>query len=157
MSEDRRGLVHDPSHLSSDEHGHLFLPESTALFVDLYHIDAAYVAWKGNHTGRATFDLYTRSNPFAGGFMLVAGLEPALDYLQRFEYTDEQLGYLEDVKHYEPSFLQFLSELRFSGDIHGMSEGELAFPNEPLLRVTAPFHEALLLESRLLRAVGVST
>ncbi|HEV2127720.1 MAG TPA: nicotinate phosphoribosyltransferase, partial [Thermomicrobiales bacterium] len=157
MSDDRRGFVHEPSHLYTDERGHLFLPESTALFVDLYHIDAAYVAWQNDHTGRATFDLYTRSNPFAGGFMLVAGLEPALDYLQRFEYTDEQLAYLEDVKHYEPAFLQFLSELRFSGDIHGMPEGEITFPNEPLLRVTAPFHEALLLESGLLRAIGVST
>jgi nicotinate phosphoribosyltransferase len=157
MANDRKGLVHEPSHLLAGQEGHVFLPESTALFVDLYHLDAAYMAWKGKHTGRATFDLYTRSNPFGGGFMLVAGLEPALDHLQRFSYTGAQLAYLEDVKHYEPAFLRFLSDLRFSGDIHGMQEGEVAFPNEPLLRVTAPFHEALILESGLLRAIGVST
>lgn len=152
-----RGFVDDPGEIYTHEGDHLFLPESTALFVDLYHIDAAYMAWKGNHTGTATFDLYTRSNPFAGGFMLVAGLEPAMDYLQRFIFTDTELAYLERIKHYEPEFLTFLSEMRFSGDIAGIPEGEIAFPNEPLLRVTAPFHEALILESGLLRAIGVST
>ena len=157
MSDSRRGFLHEPATAFSGEGDHLFLPESTALFVDLYHIDAAYMAWKGSHTGTATFDLYTRSNPFGGGFMLVAGLEPALDYLQRFSYDDEQLAYLEKVKQYEPAFLKFLSDLHFTGDIHGMPEGEIVFPNEPILRVTAPFHEAMIIESGLLRAIGVST
>lgn len=157
MSDSRRGLVHEPGKVFSNEAGHLFLPESTALFVDLYHVDAAYMAWKGDHTGTSTFDLYTRSNPFGGGFMLVSGLEPALDYLQRFSYNNEQLAYLESEKHYEAGFLKFLSEMQFSGDIYGMPEGEIAFPNEPILRVTAPFHEAMIIESGLLRAIGVST
>lgn len=152
-----RGFVDDPGEVGSYKDDHAFLPESTALHVDLYHLDAAYMAWKGHHTGAATFDLYTRSHLFAGGFLLVAGLEPAMDYLQRFVFTDPQLAFLEQIKHYEPAFLRFLSEMRFSGDILGMREGEIAFPNEPLLRVTAPFHEALILESGLLRALGVST
>ncbi|MBA2289127.1 MAG: nicotinate phosphoribosyltransferase [Chloroflexia bacterium] len=157
MTTTRQGLVHEPEQLSREEGEHLFLPDSTALFTDLYHIDAAYMAWKSGHIGTATFDLYTRSNPFGGGFMLVAGLEPTLDYLQRFSYTDDQLAYLAGIKNYEPAFLEYLRDLRFSGDIHGMAEGEIAFPDEPILRVTAPFHESLLLESGLLRAIGVST
>ncbi|MCA9860353.1 MAG: nicotinate phosphoribosyltransferase [Thermomicrobiales bacterium] len=151
------GFVDDSGEIQRYKDDHAFLPESTALYLDLYHLDAAYMAWKGRHTGAATFDLYVRSNPFAGGFMLAAGLEPAMDYLQRFVFTDPQLAYLEEIKHYEPAFLTFLSEMRFSGDIFGIREGEIAFPNEPLLRVTAPFHEALILESGLLRAIGVST
>lgn len=169
MTNARRGLVDEPAERSQDGDEHLFLPESTALFTDLYHIDAAYMSWKSGQRGSpigtavrtvvdtATFDLYTRSNPFGGGFMLVAGLEPALDYLQRFSYTEDQLAYLAEIRHYEPAFLDFLGDLRFSGDIVGMPEGEIAFPNEPILRVTAPFHEALILESGLLRAIGVST
>ena len=129
----------------------------TALHTDLYHVDAAYIAWKSGHNGRATFDLYTRSAPFAGGFMLVAGLEPALDYLRSFIYTDDDLAYLERIKGYESDFLDYLSSIRFTGEILAMREGEIAFPNEPLMRVTAPFAEALLLESGLLRAIGVST
>ena len=157
MSDGQRGFVDEPGVLSHEQEEHLFLPESTALFIDLYHIDAAYMAWKDGHIGTATFDLYTRSTPFAGGFMLVAGLEPALDYLQRFSYTDEQLEYLAEIKDYDPAFLDYLRDLRFSGDIVGMEEGDIAFSNEPILRVTAPFHEALILESGLLRAIGVST
>lgn len=157
IASNNHGFVDDPGENQPYQGDHAFLPESTALYLDLYHLDAAYMAWKGQHTGVATFDLYVRSNPFAGGFMLVAGLEPAMDFLQRFVFTDPQLAYLEQIRHYEPAFLAFLSEMRFSGDIYGFREGEIAFPNEPLLRVTAPFHEALILESGLLRAIGVST
>ena len=157
MSGGNHGFVDDSGEIQDYKGDHAFLPDSTALYLDLYHIDAAYMAWKGHHIGAATFDLYVRSNPFAGGYMLVAGLEPAMDFLQRFVFTDPQLAYLEQIRHYEPAFLTFLSEMRFSGDIFGVREGEIAFPNEPLLRVTAPFHEALILESGLLRAIGIST
>jgi nicotinate phosphoribosyltransferase len=129
----------------------------TALFTDLYHIDAAYIAWRSGHNGRATFDVYTRRSPFAGGFMLFAGLQPSLDYLRSFHYTDDDLTWLERIKGYNTDFLHYLSNLRFTGEIFAMEEGDIVFPNEPMLRVTAPFAEALLLESGLLRTVGIST
>lgn len=137
--------------------GQVFAPVSTALFTDLYHVDAAYVCWLNEHNGRSTFDLYTRSAPFGGAFMLTAGLGPALDYIRNFSYQDEDLAYLKRIKGYKPEFLDALGVLQFSGDIEAVPEGEIVFPNEPLLRVTAPFMEALLLESGLLRAIGVST
>lgn len=129
----------------------------TALQTDLYHLDAAYVAWKSGQLGQATFDLYTRSNPFGGGFMLTAGLEPALDYLRAFTYTLPDRDYLEQAKGYDPAFLEYLRTMRFTGEIQAMAEGEIAFPNESLMRVTAPFPEALIIESGLLRTIGIST
>ena len=132
-------------------------PNPTALHTDLYHVDAAYVAWKSGQTGLATFDLYTRRNPFQGGFMLVAGLEPALDYLRAFKYTWPDREYLKAIKGYPDEYLDYLRDLRFSGEILAMPEGDIGFPNEPLLRVTAPFPEALIIESGLLRTVGIST
>ena len=129
----------------------------TALFTDLYHVDAAYIAWKSGHNGRSTFDVYTRRAPFAGAFMLFAGLKPTLDYLRAFKYTEEDLAWLERIKGYETEFLDYLANLRFTGEILAMEEGEIAFANEPFLRVTAPFAEALLLESGLLRTIGIST
>ena len=132
-------------------------PNPTALHTDLYHVDAAFVAWSSGQTGLATFDLYTRRNPFAGGFMLVAGLEPALDYLRAFKYTRPEREYLKSIKGYPDEFLDYLRDLRFTGEILAMPEGEIGFPNEPLLRVTAPFPEALIIESGLLRTVGIST
>ena len=80
-------------------------PSGTALFTDLYHVDAAYIAWRSGHNGRSTFDLYTRRAPFAGAFMLFAGLQPTLDYLQSFRYTEEDLAWLEWIKGYERGFL----------------------------------------------------
>jgi nicotinate phosphoribosyltransferase len=130
---------------------------SIALETDLYHVDAAFVAWKSGRRGRATFDLYTRSAPFGGAFMLFAGLEPVLEHVSGFHYSAGDLEFLESLGKYDREFLDMLRKLRFSGEILSFEEGDIAFPDEPLMRVTAPFIEALLLESGLLRAVGVST
>jgi nicotinate phosphoribosyltransferase len=130
---------------------------STALETDLYHIDASYVAWKSGQNDLATFDLYTRSAPFKGAFMLVAGLELALDYVTGFHYTEADLAFLRSLNIYEHDFLDHLAQLRFTGDVLAIEEGDIAFPDEPLLRITAPFAEALLLESGLLRAIGIGT
>lgn len=132
-------------------------PNPTSLHTDLYHVDAAYVAWKSGQTGVATFDLYTRRNPYGGGFMLAAGLEPALDFMRAFKYTWPERDYLKQVKGYPDEFIDYLRDLRFTGEILAMPEGEVAFPHEPLLRITAPFAEALIIESGLLRTVGIST
>jgi nicotinate phosphoribosyltransferase len=133
------------------------LQTTTGLLVDLYHLDAAYVSWRTGHNAPATFDLYTRAAPFGGAYLLTAGLEPALAFVRDFRYTEEDLAYLARIKSYEPAFLDELRRFRFTGEILATPEGTIAFADEPLLRVTAPFREALLLESGLLRAVGVST
>src|SRR5215213_7630049 len=130
---------------------------TTCLLVDLYHLDAAYVSWRTGLNAPATFDLYTRSAPFGGAYLLTAGLEPALAFVRDFRYTEEDLGYLARIKPYDPAFLDELRRFRFTGEILAMPEGTIAFADEPLLRVTASFREALLLESGLLRAIGVST
>lgn len=129
----------------------------TGLMTDLYHPDAAYVSWRTGRNGPVTFDLYTRSAPFGGAYLLVAGLELALAFVNQFRYTDEDLAYLAQVRDYDPAFFAELRRLRFSGEIRAMPEGSIAFPHEPLLRVTAPFREALLLESGLLHTISVST
>ncbi len=127
------------------------------LLTDLYHPDSAYVAWRYGRNGQATFDLYARKAPFGGAYLLVAGLEMALEFVREFHYTDEDIDFLEQRRDYDPEFLKALRALRFSGEILAMPEGSVAFPNEPLLRVTAPFLEAVLLESGLLQAVNLAT
>jgi nicotinate phosphoribosyltransferase len=104
-----------------------------------------------------TFDLYARRAPFGGAYLLVAGLEMALEFVRHFHYTEEDIEFLQQIRDYQPEFLQYVQRLRFSGEILAMPEGSIAFPNEPLLRVTAPFVEALLLESGLLQAINLAT
>lgn len=131
--------------------------QESGLLVDLYHLDAAYVSWRSSQNAAATFDLYTRSAPFGGAYLLAAGLEPALALIRDFHLTADDFAYLRQIKGYDVGFLDELREYRFNGDILAFAEGTIAFPNEPLLRVTAPFRDALLLESGLLRAIGIST
>ena len=74
-----------------------------------------------------------------------------------FRYTEEELAFLARIRDYEPRSSTSWRRLRFTGDIARMPEGTIAFPNEPLLRVTAPFREAILLESGLLQAINLAT
>jgi nicotinate phosphoribosyltransferase len=127
------------------------------LMTDLYHPDSAYISWRAGRNGVTTFDLYTRKAPFGGAYLLVAGLEQAIDFVRAFRYTDEDVRFLSQVRDYEPAFLDELAALRFTGEILAMPEGTVAFANEPILRVTAPFREALLLESGLLSTINLAT
>jgi nicotinate phosphoribosyltransferase len=127
------------------------------LMTDMYHPDAAYVSWRTGRNGLTTFDVYTRSAPFGGAYLLVAGLEEALTYVQAFRYTAEELQFLARIRDYDAAFLDELENLRFTGEILALPEGSIAFPNEPLMRVTAPFREAILLEAGLLQALALST
>lgn len=131
--------------------------EHPGLFTDMYHPDAAYVSWVTGRNGVTTFDLYVRSAPFGGAYMLLAGLEEALKFVQAFQYKPDELAFLARIRDYDAAFLDELVSLRFTGDIAAMPEGAIAFPNEPLLRVTAPFREALLMESGLLQAINLAT
>jgi nicotinate phosphoribosyltransferase len=127
------------------------------LLTDLYHPDAAYVSWCAYRNGQATFDLFARTAPFGGAYFLVSGLEQALTFVRDFHYEPEEIHYLSQIRDYDPAFLDELAHLHFSGEILAMPEGAIAFPHEPLLRVTAPFREALLIESGLLNAINGAT
>src|SRR6266853_912638 len=127
------------------------------LMTDLYHPDSAFVSWCAGLNGLTTFDLYTRAAPFGGAYLLIAGIETALEFAQAFRYTSEDLRFLAQIRDYDSAFLDDLADLRFTGEILAMPEGTISFPNEPILRVTAPFREAILLEAGLLQAINLST
>jgi len=127
------------------------------LMTDLYHPDSAFVSWRTGRNGMTTFDLYTRVAPFGGGYLLVAGIENALEFAQSFRYTPEDLRFLAQIRDYDSAFLDELANLRFTGEILAFPEGSIVFPNEPIMRVTAPFREAILLEAGLLSAINLST
>ncbi len=127
------------------------------LMTDMYHPDSAYIAWRSGINGLTTFDLYTRKAAFGGAYLLVAGIEDALEYVQAFRYSAQELEFLARIRDYDTGFLDELANLRFTGEIVALPEGSIAFPNEPIMRVTAPFREAILLEAGLLQAIGLST
>ncbi len=135
-----------------------YIDDSKALHTDLYQINMAESYWAdGIHEKKAVFELYFRNLPFGNGYALFAGLERILDYLREFEFSVSDLAYLKEELGYKADFLDYLKDLRFTGDVYSMVEGELVFANEPILRVEAPLIEAQLVESALLNIVNYQT
>ncbi len=93
------------------------------LLTDLYHPDAAYISWRTGRNGTTTFDLFARRAPYQGAYMLVAGIETALEFVREFRYAEEDLRYLSQIRDYDPRFLAELDEFRFTGEILAMPEG----------------------------------
>jgi len=131
--------------------------ESTALVTDLYELTMmqGYFFYRKNET--AVFDMFYRTQPFAGGYAVFAGLEPMVRAVLNFRFGQEELRYLSGLKLFTPAFLDFLATLRFRGDIYAVEEGEVVFPREPLVRVHATIIEAQMIESLLLNVINFQT
>jgi nicotinate phosphoribosyltransferase len=132
--------------------------DSLALHTDLYQINMAKTYWQdGIHDKKAVFELFFRKLPFGNGYAVFAGLERVIELIKNFHFSESDIEYLREEVGYEEAFLAYLKELRFTGNIRSMKEGELAFGNEPLLRVEAPLAQAQLLETALLNIINFQT
>lgn len=120
------------------------------LLTDLYQLSMMQVYWKLGMTGTAVFEFFVRKFPNDWNFFMTAGLEQVLKYLENLRFDADDLDYLKRSKRFDPKFIDYLGEWRFSGDVHAMPEGELFFPSEPILRVTAPIIQAQLVETRII-------
>ncbi len=137
---------------------------SLALLTDLYQLTMAYGYWKlGRTDEEAAFHLFFRSNAFDGGYTIAAGLEYVVDFLQSVGFTDDDVEYLNSLTDsageplFEERFLLYLREMRFSVDLDAMSEGTVAFPHQPLLRVAGPLLQCQILETPLLDLINFQT
>ena len=124
---------------------------------DLYELTMAASYLREGMTGAATFSLFVRKLPHARGFLIAAGLEDVLGLLGSFEFSDDAIAYLASLGRFEPSFLDFLRGLRFTGEVRAVPEGTAIFPDEPLLEVTAPIIEAQLVETAVMNLVHLQT
>src|SRR3989440_355084 len=130
---------------------------SAALFTDLYELTmaASYHAHGLDEPG--TFDLFARDLPPKRGYLVSCGLDTALDYLEKLHFDDDSLAYLRSLDLFDESFLSRLGGLRFTGEVWAIPEGELVFPSEPIVQVTAPLVEAQIVETFLLNCLGYQT
>ena len=133
----------------------------TALSTDLYELTMAAGHYVAGTSRSATFELSVRGLPRERGYLLAAGIEPALAYLEDLRFTAPEIEYLRRLPQLSrvPArfFDGYLPRFRFIGDVWAMAEGEPVFPDEPLLRVTAPVIEAQLVETALLSTVLFQT
>lgn len=128
-----------------------------SLLTDLYQLTMLDAYRQRGQFGPAVFELFFRRLPANRGYMIAAGLEQALDYLQNLRFADDELEWLAGTGHFEPAFVDWLAGLRFNGDVYALPEGTVCFPDEPLLRVEASLPEAQLVESRLINILHYQT
>ena len=126
----------------------------SALSTDLYELTMVGGYYVAGLSGRATFDLFVRSLPATRNYLVAAGLEQALDFLESLHFTADDIKYLRSVPSLvklPPAFFdEYLPRLRFTGDVWAVDEGTPVFAQEPVLRVTAPLPEAQLVETALI-------
>ncbi|MBF0840156.1 MULTISPECIES: nicotinate phosphoribosyltransferase [Mammaliicoccus] len=136
---------------------YIYEDDSLMLHTDLYQINMGETYWgDGIHERTAVFDLYFRSMPFNSGYAIFSGLERIVQFIENLKFTETDIEYLREVG-YKDDYLAYLKELRFTGNIRAMREGELCFNNEPLIRVEAPLIQAQLIETALLNIVNFQT
>src|SRR5688572_27597263 len=112
---------------------------------------------EGRAEAPATFSLFVRNLPPSRGFLVAAGLHETLRCLRGWRFDDEAVARLSRAAPFDPAFLDWLREVRFTGRVRAVPEGRIVFANEPLLEVDAPFAEAQLLETLLLTSMTFPT
>jgi len=145
-------------------HTRLYHP-SLALLTDLYQLTMSYGYWKnGLDKKEAVFHLFFRRRPFDGGFTIAAGLEAAVEFMQRFRFDESDIAYLETLKDTagnplfrDKNFFDALLKMKFTCDVDAVPEGTVVFPYEPILRVRGPIIQAQLLETPLLNQINFAT
>jgi len=127
-----------------------------SMLTDLYELTMCASYFENKRNEQATFDLFIRKLPPNRSYFVFAGLEQVLLFLKNSRFNTEQTSYLKK-QGFKEDFLNYLKEFKFSGEVWAVPEGTIVFPNEPLIRVTAPIIEAQLVESFLLNTVNVQT
>jgi nicotinate phosphoribosyltransferase len=127
------------------------------LLTDLYQLTMlqGYVEQGMNET--AVFEFFVRKLPQNRNFMMAAGLAQVVDYLENLNFQSDDLDFLKQEGRFSHRFLDYLADFRFTGDVHAMQEGTIFFPDEPILRITAPITEAQLVETRVINLLQFQT
>ncbi len=127
------------------------------MMTDLYQLtmmDGYYLEGKANQT--AVFDLFFRQKDEIN-YAVFAGLEQAIDYIKDLHFSSEDVEYLRSLKVFHPQFLDYLKNFKFTGDMYSVREGDIVYPQEPIVVIKAPLIEAQLIETALLNIISHQT
>jgi nicotinate phosphoribosyltransferase len=131
--------------------------ESSALLTDLYQLTMLQAYFDRSMNEVAVFEFFARKLPAGRNFLVAAGLEQCLDFLENLRFDAGELAWLAGCGRFEQSFVDSLADLRFTGTVEAVAEGTPVFADEPLLRVVAPLREAQLVETRLINLLQFQT
>ncbi|QHQ60407.1 nicotinate phosphoribosyltransferase [Anaerocolumna sedimenticola] len=128
--------------------------ENLTLLTDFYELTMMQGYYKNNSNDTVIFDVFYRNNPSGSGYAICAGLEQVIEYIKSIHFSKEDIAYLRSLNMFDEDFLNYLTDFKFTGDIHGVPEGTVVFPMEPLLKVIAPIMEAQLIETAVLNIIN---
>ena len=127
------------------------------LFLDLYQLTMSQSYWRTDPNKEATFELYFRSLPKDRNYLVIHGIERALKIVSNLSFDDESIKSLRELRKFDESFLNYLSEIRFTGSAWTMSDGDIAFAGEPVFQIKAPIIQGQLLETVLINTINLRT
>jgi nicotinate phosphoribosyltransferase len=127
-----------------------------SLLTDFYELTMCASYFENGRNETATFDLFIRKLPPNRSYFIFAGLEQVLLFLENVKFGEEHISYLKE-KRLSEGFLEYLKGFKFTGEVWSVPEGTIVFPEEPLIRVTAPIIEAQLVETFILNTVNLQT
>lgn len=130
---------------------------ASPLLTDLYQLCMMQAYLERGMTDTAVFEFFVRKLPKRRGFLMAAGLEQATEFLESLRFGEEDLHWMKNSGQFSQDFIDYLEGFRFTGDVEAMPEGTVFFPDEPILRVTAPLPEAQLVETRLINILHFQT
>lgn len=130
---------------------------SSALLTDLYQLTMLDAYVDRGMQDDAVFEFFVRKLPATRNFLVAAGLEQLLDYLESLAFTSAELAWLESTGRFSRRLIDYLADFRFTGEVRAMPEGTVFFPNEPVVQVIAPLPEAQLVETRLINLLHFQT
>ncbi len=130
---------------------------TSPLLTDLYQLTMLKAYHDEGMTDEAVFEFFIRNLPAQRNFFVVAGLEQVLEYLETLCFTDQDIFWLTQTKLFSEEFIQSLRTFRFSGHVDALPEGTICFPNEPIIRITAPIQEAQLIETHIINILQYQT
>lgn len=133
------------------------LPRRLELLTDLYELTMAASYFENQMADPATFSLFIRKYPPSRAYFVAAGLEDVLDYVADFHFSERDLAYLDSTGTFSDDFLHYLKNMRFTGSIRALAEGEIFFRDEPILEVTAPVIEAQVLETFVINTMNLQS
>jgi len=134
--------------------------EYSGLLTDLYELTMAAGYFQTGFDARATFEVFVRHLPPHRNYLVTAGLEQALEFLENVSFAPDEIDFLRQhpmFRRIRREFFEYLTGFHFTGDVWAMPEGTLAFPGEPVMRVTAPIIEAQIMETFLLATLSYQT
>lgn len=132
--------------------------DNLTLHTDFYEINMMATYFEKHMENRhAVFEVFFRKLPFGNGYAVFAGLEHVIQYIQELNFSDDDIAYLQKVTDYPSEFLEYLRNFKFKGTIRSAYEGDLVFPNEPILQVEGTLCECQLVETAILNIVNYQT